>query len=284
MLEMILNPRRSEKRPWEMFFVGFIYASVSILMVQWIFSKDAVLAPYSGILVVTFTVMCCIPYVYYSMKLEESKDTKIENSFKLLEEHGKAIHSFLWLFIGLIVAFSVMYIVIGSTNNYKAQIETYCAINNPYNYKSCTIEHGVVTGQVTGATTEGSMFGGIFTNNLYVLIFTIIFSIIFGAGGIFVLAWNASVISAAMVIFAKQDLSLLPLSLVRYMFHGLPEIAAYFIGTLAGGIIGISIIKKEYKNERFWSIIYDTLLLIISAIVILLIAALMEVFITPRFF
>ncbi|MAG07421.1 hypothetical protein CMI46_01235 [Candidatus Pacearchaeota archaeon] len=284
MLEMLLNPKRSERRPWELFFVGLIYASLSVLLVQWTFSGDAVLVKYSGILIVTFTVMFSIPYVYYTIKIEEEKDSTYDNSFRLLREHSKAVHGLLWLFLGFIIAFSVLFILLGSTDNYKAQIETFCAINSPGNYESCIQEYGVITGRVTGGVSNTQLLGGIFTNNLYVLIFTVIFSVIFGAGGIFILAWNASVISAAMVIFAKQDLYSLPLSLGRYMIHGFPEIAAYFVGTLAGGIIGLSIVKKEFKSEKFWNILHDSLLLIISGIVILLIAALMEVYITPILF
>jgi uncharacterized membrane protein SpoIIM required for sporulation len=284
MLEMILSPRRSERRPWELLFVGLFYASLSILLVHWIFSGDKALAPYSGILIVTFSVMFSMPFVYNTIKREESKDEEIEGSFKLIKEHSKAIHGFMWLFFGFIIAFSALYIVMDSTDNYKAQIETYCAINSPNYYNACTSEHGVITGKVTGSATKTEMLGGIFTNNLYVLIFTIIFSIIFGAGGIFILTWNASVIAAAMVIFAKKDLYSLPLSLARCMIHGVPEIAAYFIGTLAGGILGISIIRREFRQEKFWNIIHDLLLLIISAIIILIIAALIEVYITPKLF
>jgi len=284
MFEMLLSPRRSERRPWEMLIVGLFYASVSILMVHWIFAKDPVLSAYSGIFTITFVVMFSIPYVYYTIKLEEEKNTQIDNSLSLLKEHSKAIMCFLWLFLGFIIAFAFFYIVLGSTDNYKAQIETYCAINNPSNYESCTFQHGIGKIKTTGYTTKTEMLGGIFTNNLYVLIFAVIFSIVFGAGGIFILAWNASVISAAMVIFSKNDLYTLPMSLLRYMVHGLPEITAYFVGTLAGGIIGISIIKKEFKTSNFWNIIYDSLLLIVCAITILLIAALIEVFITPQFF
>ncbi len=284
MLEMILNPRRSLQRPWEMFFVGLFYAALSVLLVHWIFSGDAVLVKYSGILVVTFTVMFSMPFVFYMIQLEESKDSQIENSWRLLREHGRAIHAFMWLFIGLIVAFSFMYIILGSTDNYKAQIETYCAINDPQAFDSCTQQYGLTTGEVTGSSTSGWFLGSIFTNNLYVLIFAIVFSIIFGAGGIFILAWNASVIAAAMVIFAKQDLYSLPLSLGRYMIHGLPEIGAYFVGTLAGGILGISIIKREFRDGKFWNILFDSLLLIIAAIILLLIAGLVEVYVTPMIF
>lgn len=283
MFEMLLNPRRSQRRPWELLFVGLFYASLAILLSHWIFSGDAVLSKYSGILVVTFTVMFCMPFVYYTIKYEESKGQVIEGSFRLLREHSKAIHAFLWLFIGLIIAFAFWYIVLGATDMYKAQIETYCVINSPSNYDGCVAQYGAKS-TTSGYATSTQMLGGIFTNNLYVMIFTVVFSVIFGAGGIFILAWNASVISAAMVIFARSNVSQLPISLARYMIHGLPEIAAYFVGTLAGGIIGLSIVRKEFRTERFWNVLHDSLLLIISGIVLLVIAAIIEVFITPRLF
>ena len=267
-----------------MLLVGLVYASLSVLLVDFIFSSDIVLAKFSGILVVTFTVMFSIPFFYHMIKIEEEKDSQIGDSVGLLKEHGKAIHSLMWMFIGFIIAFSFWFIVLGSTDNFRAQIETYCIINSPSNFEGCISQYGV-KGSATGfASSSLNLLGGIFTNNLYVLIFTIIFSIIFGAGGIFVLAWNASVISAAIVIFSGSSLSKLPLGLARYMIHGIPEIAAYFVGTLAGGIIGISIVKKEFKTDKFWNILHDSLLLIIIGIVILVVAALIEVFITPIIF
>ncbi|MFA5020165.1 MAG: stage II sporulation protein M [Candidatus Pacearchaeota archaeon] len=284
MLEMIISPKRSKKKPWELFFVGLIFASVSILMVHWIFSGDIVLSKYSGILVVTFTVMFSIPYIYYSIRLEESEDLIIEDTMSRLKEHGKALHAFIWLFIGFIVAFSFWYIILGSTDNYKAQIETYCSINSPGNFEGCTSQYGASKVKTMGASIDQSHLFKIFSNNLYVLIFAVIFSLIFGAGGIFILAWNASVISAAMVIFAKSNLYTLPISLVRYMIHGIPEIGAYFAGTLAGGIIGISIVKKEFKSEKFWDILHDSLSLIIFGLILLIIAAFIEVYITPKLF
>ena len=115
MLEMLINPKRAERHSWEMLFIGFFYASISILLVNWIFAQDVVLAKYSGILVVTFCVMFSMPFVYYTIKLEEEKDIKEEGGFiKLLKEHSKALKSFLWLFFGFIIAFSLWYTVLSS--------------------------------------------------------------------------------------------------------------------------------------------------------------------------
>lgn len=285
MLEMLINPRKAERKAWEMFFVGAFYASLSILLVNWIFSQDAVLSRYSGILVVTFTVMLSIPFVYYTLRYEEGKISQVRGTWELLKEHKKAIYAFLWLFIGFVIALSFWYMVLSSTESFRAQIETYCLINRPSNFEACVNQYNIkdTTGAVGFLTNTERLFL-IFTNNIYVLIFTLIFSLIFGAGVIFVLAWNASVIAAAIGIFTKSELSALPLALIRYMIHGIPEIASYFIVALAGGMISVAVIKHETGTDKFWDVLQDSLNLIILAIVVLFIAALVEVFLTPLLF
>ena len=286
MLEMLINPRKAERKSWELFFVGAFYASLSILLVNWIFSQDAVLSRYSGILVVTFTVMLSIPFVYYTLKLEEKKITETSGgTIALLKEHKKAIYAFLWLFMGFVIALSFWYMVLSSTQSFRAQIETYCLINRPGSFQECVNQYNVkdATAPVGFLSNTERLFL-IFTNNIYVLIFTLIFSLIFGAGVIFVLAWNASVIAAAIGIFTESELSALPMALVRYMIHGIPEIASYFIVALAGGMISIAVIRHETGTERFWDVLQDSLNLIIISVIVLFLAALIEVFLTPLLF
>lgn len=280
MIEMLMKPKRAERRPWELFFVGLFYASVSLLLVSLVFGKDSVLKDGAGLLVVVFTVICCLPFVYYIIKLEEGKDVAIDDSGRLIKEHSKALHALMWLFLGFVVAFSFWYIVLPGQagQNFNFQIKTFCAINSPSNYNSCLEQHGVPVG--TGAVTSGSAVLSIFANNVYVLIFTILFSLALGAGAIFILVWNASVIAAAIGIFTRSSLSQLPCGLARYMIHGIPEIGAYFIGALAGGIVSVAIIRKDLRGEGMWKILQDALLLVIIAIVILILAALMEVYLT----
>jgi uncharacterized membrane protein SpoIIM required for sporulation len=229
--------------------------------------------------------MFSLPFMYYLVKNEEEKDIENEGIFRILKQQSRALMALLWLFLGFIVAYSFFYIVLPSNNSFRAQIETYCIINRPANFNECVNEYGIKSaGKTTAFATVSSRIMAIFSNNIYVLIFTLVFSLIFGAGAIFVLSWNASVIAAAIGIFSKSDLASLPLGVARYMIHGLPEIAAYFIAAMAGGIVSIAIIRHDTKTEKFWSIMRDSLSLIIIAVVILLIAALIEVFITPALF
>jgi len=282
MLEMLINPRKAERKPWEMFFIGLIYASIAILLVNWIFPGDK----HTGWILVTFTVMLTLPFVYYTIKLEEKKDFYTEGYFRLLKEHSHAIYAFMWLFLGFVVAFSIWYIILpNGPLIFNAQIETYCKINKPGSFDNCVTEFtkGSII-KTTGHITSQERVFMIFANNVYVLIFAFIFSLIFGAGAIFVLAWNASVIAAAIGIFTKSKLADLPLGLARYMIHGLPEIAAYFVAALAGGIISVAVIKHEFGSEKFWKVMQDSLNLVIVAVIILFLSALVEVFITPKLF
>jgi uncharacterized membrane protein SpoIIM required for sporulation len=286
MFELLINPKKAERRPWEMFFIGAFYATLSLILVEWIFASDPVLSKYTGILVVTFCVMFTLPFIYFSIKNEEEKDLGMNSLVRLFKEHGKALNYFMFLFIGFLVALSFWYIVFeDGPQHFMAQIETFCLINKPAYFQDCVKQYGMEgSAFATGFSSAKEKMINIFSNNIYVLIFTLIFSLIFGAGAIFILVWNASVISAAIGIFSRQNLANLPLGLARYMIHGIPEIGAYFAGALGGGIISIAIIKHDVRSERFWLILQDSLNLVIFAVVLLFVAALIEVFVTPALF
>lgn len=283
---MLVKPKRAERKPWELFFVGLFYASVSLLLVTFVFGSDGILRSGSGLLVVLFTLICCFPFVYYIIKLEEGKDVVINNAGKLMREHTRAINALMWLFLGLVVAFSFWYIVMPDSAgvNFNFQIRTFCAINSPSNYDLCVNTYGAGDSAITGGAASGNALVSIFANNISVLIFTIIFSLAFGAGAIFVLIWNASVIAAAVGVFADSNIFHLPIGILRYMLHGIPEIAAYFVGALAGGIVSVAIIRRDMKGERTWSILQDAFILVLIAVLILIFAAVLEVYVTPILF
>jgi len=285
MLESLINPKRVEKGPWKMFFIGMLYASLSLLLVYWFFSKDAVLSRFSGMIVVTFCVMFSLPFMYFIIKREEKQDESVEGLGSVWKVHKDAIYAFMWLFLGFIVAFSIWYIVLQDANLFNAQIETYCSINSPGSIEDCVSRYDFgATAMPTGSATRGLRVLSILENNIYVMIFTLIFSLIFGAGAIFVLAWNASVISAAIGVFTRYNIAEIPLGIARYMIHGFPEIAAYFITALAGGIFGVGVIRNGIKDKKFLRVLENVILLLFIAIVILIIAAIIEVYFTPILF
>jgi len=180
MIEMLMKPKRAERRPWEMFFIGIFYASVSLLLVSFVFGKDSILKEASGLLVVLFTVICTLPFMYYIIKLEEGKDVEISDSGKLIKEHSKAIWALIWLFMGFIVAFGFWHLALPEQagQNFNFQIKTYCAINSPETYERCLVQYRVPA--ATGAAIKGTnAVLSIFANNIYVLIFYYSFLISF---------------------------------------------------------------------------------------------------------
>lgn len=286
MLESLINPKRAEKGPWKMFFIGILYASLSLLLVHFLFKDDSVLSKFSGLMVVLFCVMFSLPFVYYSIKNEEIEDEELEGFKGIWKTHGDAIYAFMWLFFGFIVAFSFWYIILQNPDLLNAQIETYCSINSPGSIPDCVAEYSFTSKAIStnALSNSSSRVLSIIGNNFGVMIFTLIFSLIFGAGAIFVLAWNASVISAAIGIFTRYNINDIPLGLIRYMIHGFPEIAAYFITALAGGMFGVGIIRHGIANQKFLRVLKHIIILMIIALAILIIAALMEVYLTPLLF
>ena len=285
MLESMINPKRAEKGPWKMLFIGLLYGSLSLLLVHFLFKGDSVLSKFSGLIVVLFCVMFSLPFMYFIIRNEEREDEEIEGFWGVWKTHGDAIYAFLWLFLGFIIAFSFWNVILQDDKLLNAQIETYCSINSPGSVADCVSKYSFTSKIISSsASIHTSRLASIIGNNFGVLILTLIFSLIFGAGAIFILAWNASVISAAIGIFTRYDIKNIPFGLLRYMVHGFPEIAAYFITALAGGMFGVGIARHSIGDKKFMKVMMHVGILLLIAIATLIVAALIEVYFTPLLF
>ncbi len=286
-LESLTSVERAEKSPWDLFFIGAMYASIAVFLAIWIFKEEA------SIVMILLTVIACIPLIHNTLKYEEEKDLSIVREKTLLKEHGRALSFFICLFIGFTAAFSVAYTFLPDPlveSVFSAQIATIRAINSQ-------VAKGAISSMSTGDT---SLFWQILSNNLKVMLFTVFFAFFYGAGSIFILTWNASVISAAIGTFVRNNFGsyaesiglvkaggyfhIFSLGFLRYFIHGVPEILGYFVGGLAGGIISVAVIKHDFGSKSFKRILADSVDLIIIAVVILVVAALLEVYVTPIFF
>ncbi|MBI2128658.1 stage II sporulation protein M [Candidatus Woesearchaeota archaeon] len=281
-LESIIFPMKAEKQPWEMFFVGLVYTSAAIFLSLWIFEKEA------SMVMVFFAVMAALPIIYNTLKLEEFKDIDLANEKQRLKQHSKAILIFLFLFLGMTVAFVFWYTVLPSSTVaflFQKQAQTITSVNN----------------QIAGnAVAQITLFSKILMNNLKVLAFCILFSFIYGSGAIFILTWNASVIATAIGNFIRTNVAhyaltlgsanafayfqIISLGLLRYFIHGLPEIIAYIYGALAGGIISVAVIRRHFQTKKFFSILMDVSDLLLLAVGFLILAAFIEIYLTPKLF
>jgi len=280
-LESLTNPFKAVKKPWEMFVLGMVYSSVALFLGNWIFKEQA------SLIMVFLTVVACVPLIYHAIKVEEKKDLVIEDERRLLKEHSKAIIFLMMLFAGFVVSFVFWYCILPTK-----------LVQTTFHTQTITIQS--INVKILGGAIRTRTFMSIMMNNLKVLIFCILFSFLYGAGAIFVLTWNASVIATAIGNFIRTNLSLyatkmgfsklasylhiITVGLLKYSLHGAPEIAAYFVAGLAGGIISVAVINESFGTKKFTRIVLDSSDLIVIAILLLLIAAVIEVYITPIIF
>ena len=280
-IESLINPTKAEGHPMEMFIIGAVYASIAVFLSLWIF-RD-----YASLVMVFLTVIASVPLIYNVIKIEEAKDTQSDSEAFLLKEHSKAVMTFVFLFLGNLLSFSFWFSVLPEPivkSLFNVQLETIRSIN----------------ASVVGLSVSGDFLMQIFSNNIKVMIFCILFAFLFGAGAIFILTWNASVIAAAIGTFIRNNLSnyaeaagFMKLTgyfhvgsagLMRYIVHGIPEITAYFVAGLAGGIISVAVIRHDFGTQDFKKILMDSIDLVVIAILMLVFAAIVEVFVTPRLF
>lgn len=282
-LESLISPEKAEKDPWEMFFVGILYSSIAVFLSLYIFGGDEV-----SLVLVFLTVMATGVLMYRTTTYEEEEDIKLDKEYKILEQHGKALSFFMFLFLGFLVSFALWYVFLPgelSQQVFNSQIATIERINSP---------------QVQGAIMLPYNFVRILFNNIKVLFFSLFFSFFYGMGALFILAWNASVVGAATGVFIQNLLnkalesagalsfshyfSAISIGLSRYLIHGIPEIGAYFIGGLAGGLISVAMINHQTNAKQFAKVLKDAFVLVVISVGILVIAALLEIYVTPLFF
>jgi uncharacterized membrane protein SpoIIM required for sporulation len=232
---------------------------------------------------VFFTVMAAIPMMMKMIMFEEKKLFARPKS----ENHKDALMFFVALFLGMVSAYTLFFVMMPE--------ET---VKTLFNIQISTI-NGVNTHIVE--TISGKFLGGIFPiivlNNLKVMIFALLFSFIYGSGAIFILTWNASVISVAIGTLIRDLISsaaigagavgigsyfsAVTVGLSRYLIHALPEIGAFFVAGLAGGLISIGMLRYELFDKNFELIAKDALFLTLVASILIVLAAVIEVSVSP---
>lgn len=278
-LESIVVPESWEKHPKRMFIIGFVYASIGLFLGLFVFGK------YSSIVAIFLTSLPLVVIMYQTIRCEEGKDLRICSESALMKEHMHVLVFFIYLFLGLVAAYSFWYTALPEPmleKAFGAQLEAITYIRT----------------KLDGAAINPSAkLSAIITNNLRVWAFCIFFSFLYGAGAIFIITWNASVIGVAIGNVIRDGLqrlaemgqsnalvnyfTVVPIGL-GYMVHGIPEVASYFLGALAGGIISVAVVCHHFRSSQFWRVVRDSVDLMVVSLIVLALAALIEVYITPN--
>jgi uncharacterized membrane protein SpoIIM required for sporulation len=288
-LESIINPAKMEKHPMQMYAVGFFYSTLGLLFALFLFVEEKSFAVISSIAAVFITTIPLVFVLMNTVKYEEEKDLCIHKETFLIKEHGKALSMIFFVFLGIVSSYTLWFVLLPDQYQtlFSYQIHTLDAIQQNIS----------TIGDVINFSDYGGRLGKILLNNSIVLMICVVFSLLYGAGAMLVLTLNASVIGVAVGSKVKEYLAAIAFGSHQqmlyeyfrssvsitfcYMFHGVFEISSYIVGALAGGIISVAVVNRDTCRNRFWHIIADSSDLIMLSVVLLILGALIEVYVTP---
>jgi len=232
--------------------------------------------------IVFFTSLALAPLMVKLLQVEEKQDIE-ELGTTMWERHADVIMTYSMLFLGAVVAFSLWFTLLPNQLISAIFFEQIAVIKAVTGMQA----QGLVIGYAIAARM--SMWT-IIANNIKVLMVATLLAFCIGSGAIFILTWNASVIAVAIGGMARQFLVYtadlghfaglaayfysLPFSLSQLVLHGIPEIVAYFIGGLAGGILSVA--ATAHQGRAVWVVIKDAIKLFVVAFAIIFIAGYIE--------
>lgn len=257
-LEKVVSIREAIKHPLWMFVIGAFISLVSLFMAFLIFPESA------GLFTTVFITFAMTPFMvnlitYETTLTDLDIKKKIKQSF--FERYKEILYVYTAFFGGMIIALSLTFIFLPDETVNKL-------------FQDQINEIRIIRGSFLFSNT----FLKIAVNNVGVLVLTALFGFLFGSGAIFILSWNASVLSTAIGLTAKSvgGLHGVPIALATYLPHGVFEIAAYFLGGIAGGILSAALMSR--KTELFNVIIKDSVKVLVIATFLLFVGAVIETF------
>ncbi len=270
-LERIINVDLIEHRPYIAFILGLVYTVIGYFTATIFFGK------HTSIAMLFLTTLLLVPSLAAIISVEEKKESK-EGIKHFFHNHKEVFEVFLFAFIGIFVGYLLMGCYFGS-------------FDTVFNYQVTYLEdQGSITGDLieTGTYTQlipqGQQFGGILTANLMTTIIFFILSLFYGVGGIFLIILNASIFAGFIIYvmrFAKTHIGSL---LGAFSIHMIPEVSGFLLAAIAGGVVSKAVMTEKFGSKGFRNVMQDAVALLGIAFVIIIFAALLEVYVSGPMF
>jgi uncharacterized membrane protein SpoIIM required for sporulation len=277
-LEFITNTYKLRQKPYLMFVEAVILTVLSFFFANAIFSNE-----YVSIAILCFLTIGAVPlfnklYSYDSYIVNYSK-----NFFR---RHRQIFILLFYFFIGVVFTFIFLFFILNQTSSNNLFAAQY------HELEKISQVRNTITGDLFLDKSSSSLFKEvfllIFKNNLLVVFAAIILSFFYGAGGLFLIAWNASLLAVVLINYITSfsiKTGLLNsffvvkhgvIGFLGFVPHGFFEILAYFIASVIGAIFARDLFKDIFSTPFKWDSIRDLLYLFLFAIVCLIIGALIE--------
>jgi len=263
-LESIINPKKAEEKPWQIFFISILFSAIAIFLAYNLFPNQ------SSILSIAFLTIFFVPFFQRLFSFEERKDEssgKRKRNENFIARHRKIVYIYTLFFLGVILTYSFAFVFIPDIRDvFTLQIEWF-------------------RNQGLAAVQQGS-FEKYFFNNTQVMMLFFVLSVLFGAGAVFILTWNASVIAIFVGIISNKLSGTVGITeayiygvstgLASIALHGIPEILGYFFAGIAGGILSIGLLREKFMSESFKEVFKDSLVWLVIGETLIILGAILE--------
>ncbi|MBN2067454.1 MAG: stage II sporulation protein M [Candidatus Diapherotrites archaeon] len=278
-LESLFTSRDVLKHPLFMLFISIVVGSASLWIAYFTFPGS------SSILAIAFVTTGLVPIMHAVFAREEEREAARPGfAASFLARHFKVIEVYAWFFVGLVLTYAFWYAAMPLDTRqvlFSEQEKTLASIGSLRENLS-----GNAVIPITACGREPwCWFNVIFLNNSSVLLASVLLSFVYGAGAVFLIGWNASVLGvllgkdliafagsggilAGLGAAAKKSLGLLP--------HGIPEWLGYFVGAIAGGVISAAVSKRKWHRHEIRTISMDVSVMLFYAVALLFLGALIE--------
>jgi uncharacterized membrane protein SpoIIM required for sporulation len=252
-LDRIIGAREVLKDPGKAFMLGIIVSMISLFIAYTVFPES------TGLFTVIIITLASLPLMNRVLHYEEYEDEKLMESHTFFQRYGDIIITYVAFFSGMIFAMSLSFVMLPDhivEDVFSDQIREINIIRGKFEF--------------------GNKFVEILANNTSVLTLSFLFSFLFGSGAIFILAWNASVLSSAIGLIAKSSggARALPSAVLMFLPHGSFELSAYFIGAIAGGLVSAAVTRR--RSIKFWLVVKDSMKLLALSFIFLLVGGVIE--------
>ncbi len=283
-LEAIIGEANVRKHPVLIFFVAFLVSVGGIIAAYQVFQS------YSSVLATAFITIGLVPIIHNVFAREQYDEIMHRKSAAtFFARHFNVIMLYVWIFVGVVFAFAVVYSLSPAelrTTLFSEQINAFCSISDSAN---CV---GGVPNSIV-ANFSASAFDScknpntrevfscslyVFENNTRVLIFVLILSLLYGAGAIFIIVWNASILGIFFGELFLMGAHIVWIGFLQSMLigHGPPELFGYIFAALAGTLLSAMISRGTFLKSEVFIILKDVAFLTFLAFFSILYGAVVE--------
>lgn len=265
------------KKPAHLFGTGFFYTSIAIFVSAFLFFH----AP--SMVIVTFMTLPTIYVITNMLGKKSLQEIKAKSLIDLLTINSDLVEMYMFLFLGMVAGIAVWFSILPMDLADNLMSEQLFSLYSITNIAPITATSSVTTTQ----TFSSDALFVISMNNIKLMVLMAVLSFIFSSGALFILSWNASVVGVAIGLVVRRlmtgtelvpaILTGIPLGFSFYILHLIPEIIAYFTAAIAGAMISSAMMRYSPFGPKSRKLMLVAVYLLVIAIVLILLAAGIEI-------